>query len=49
METLEEIAMQGKETFLKSGGKRFDIVPCLNDNEDHIDLLEHLIKKHVND
>ncbi len=49
VETLEEIAMQGKETFLKSGGKRFDIVPCLNDNEDHIDLLEHLIKKHVND
>ncbi len=48
VETLEEIAMQGKETFLKSGGKRFDIVPCLNDNEDHIDLLEHLIKKHIN-
>ena len=48
VETLEEIAIQGKETFLKNGGKNFDIVPCLNDNEDHINFLEHLIRKYVN-
>ena len=36
VETLEEIAIQGKESFLKSGGKNFDMIPCLNDNEDHI-------------
>ena len=48
VETLEEIAIQGKETFLKYGGKNFDIVPCLNDNEDHINFLEHLIRKYVN-
>ncbi len=42
VETLEEISIQGKETFLKSGGKNFDVVPCLNDNEDHINLLEKL-------
>ena len=45
VETLEEISIQGKESFLKSGGKNFDVVPCLNDNDDHIDLLEKLTKR----
>ena len=45
VETLEEISIQGKETFLKSGGVNFDVVPCLNDNDDHINLLEKLTKK----
>ena len=44
VETLEEISIQGKESFLKSGGKNFDTVPCLNDNDDHIKLIEKLIK-----
>ena len=44
VETLEEISIQGKESFLKSGGKNFDIVPCLNDCDDHIDLLEKLTR-----
>ncbi len=45
VETLEEISIQGKESFLKSGGKNFDVVPCLNDSDDHINLLEKLIKR----
>ena len=45
VETLEEISIQGKESFLKSGGKNFDVVPCLNDSNDHIDLLENLTKR----
>ena len=45
VETLEEISIQGKETFLEKGGKNFETVSCLNDNEDHIDLLQHLINK----
>jgi ferrochelatase len=36
VETLEEILIQGKESFLNSGGENFDMVPCLNDNDDHI-------------
>ena len=47
VETLEEISIQGKETFLKSGGENFDVVPCLNDNEDHISLIEQLTKKFI--
>ena len=47
VETLEEIAIQGKETFLKNGGKNFDVVPCLNDSNDHIELLLYLINKYL--
>ena len=47
VETLEEILIQGKESFIDAGGKNFDLVPCLNDNEDHIDLFQHLIKRYL--
>ena len=47
VETLEEILIQGKESFLDAGGKNFDLVPCLNDNEDHIDLFQHLIQRYL--
>ncbi len=47
VETLEEISMQGKESFIKNGGTKFDVVPCLNDNDDHINLLQHLAKKFI--
>ena len=47
VETLEEISMEGKESFLGSGGKNFDFVPCLNDNDDHINLFANLVKKYL--
>ena len=43
VETLEEINIQGRESFMKKGGVNFDYIPCLNDNEDHINLLNKLI------
>ena len=48
VETLEEISIQGKESFEKCGGEKFGFIPCLNDNDDHITLLEHLIRKIIN-
>ena len=30
LETLEEIAMQGKETFMQAGGESFTLIPCMN-------------------
>ncbi len=48
VETLEEISIQGRESFEKSGGEKFSFVPCLNDNDDHIELLEHLVNKNFN-
>jgi ferrochelatase len=47
VETLEEISIQGKESFINSGGNNFDLIPCLNDSEDHIKLLSYLINKHI--
>ncbi len=47
VETLEEIDIQGRESFLSNGGKNFDLIPCLNDNSDHIKLFEKLIEKHI--
>ena len=47
VETLEEIAIQGKESFLKAGGSNFDVVPCLNDNDDHIKLISTLVERYI--
>ena len=46
VETLEEISIQGKESFKKNGGENFDVVPCLNHNDDHITLLKYLAEKY---
>tara|TARA_B100001029_G_scaffold52248_1_gene41869 strand:- start:2555 stop:3550 length:996 start_codon:yes stop_codon:yes gene_type:complete len=47
VETLEEISIQGKESFKKFGGEKFEFIPCLNDNDDHITLLEYLVRKNI--
>tara|TARA_Y200000002_G_scaffold312506_1_gene269786 strand:+ start:1176 stop:2168 length:993 start_codon:yes stop_codon:yes gene_type:complete len=47
VETLEEIDIQGRESFLKNGGENFELIPCLNDNLDHINLFENLVKKYI--
>ena len=39
LETLEEIAMEGKEEFLKAGGEKFYAIPCINDSDDWVDVL----------
>ena len=47
VETLEEIDIQGRESFISNGGKNFDLIPCLNDHPDHINLFEKLVKKYI--
>ncbi len=47
VETLEEISIEGKESFVNSGGENFDMIPCLNDNDDHISLLKSLIQRSI--
>jgi ferrochelatase len=39
LETLEEIAIRGKEIFLAAGGESFEQIPCLNDQAPYIDFL----------
>ena len=47
VETLEEISIEAKESFMENGGEKFLTVPCLNHNKEHIDLLEYLVKKYL--
>ena len=44
LETLEEIDIRGRKTFFDAGGKNMTYIPCLNDSEDTITLLENLVK-----
>lgn len=39
LETLEELAMEGRETFLAAGGKDFHYIPALNEHPRWIDAL----------
>jgi protoporphyrin/coproporphyrin ferrochelatase len=45
LETLEEIGMRGRESFLRAGGKEFTLIPCLNEHPRWIDALENMVKK----
>ncbi|RED48863.1 ferrochelatase [Seonamhaeicola aphaedonensis] len=43
LETLEEIAMEGQEIFHEMGGHEFTTIPCLNDDDDFVNLLSNWI------
>jgi ferrochelatase len=47
LETLEEIAMENRETFLDAGGERYEYIPCLNTDEAHIEMLSALTERHL--
>ena len=47
LETLEEIAMENRDTFLGAGGSEYRYIPCLNDSAEHIDMLAGLVERHV--
>lgn len=43
LETLEEIAIEGKSIFLKSGGREFHSIPCLNERDDWVQALAEIV------
>ena len=43
LETLEEIAMEGKEDFLQAGGGEYHYIPCLNERDDWMHALTDLV------
>jgi ferrochelatase len=45
LETLEEISMAGKETFLAAGGEHFEKILCPNDHPAFIDFLANRVQK----
>ena len=47
LETLEELGIRGRETFLGAGGERFALLECLNDSPEGIDMLSGLIRREL--
>ncbi len=47
VETLEEIAIEGAEVFLDAGGTDFAAIPCLNDSEGAIDVIEAIVRREL--
>jgi ferrochelatase len=47
LETLEEIGIECRKTFLDSGGAEFHLLPCLNERADWIDALALIARQHL--
>ena len=47
LETLEEIAIRGRQTFLDAGGEQFAYLPCLNDSKGGIAMLSALLSRQL--
>jgi len=48
LETIEEIADEGKEIFLEAGGESFEHIPCLNDHPTFIRFLSQQVQRWQN-
>ncbi|MEP7130753.1 MAG: ferrochelatase [Sphingomicrobium sp.] len=47
LETLEELGIRGRESFLSSGGEHFALLDCLNDSPEGMAMIEGLITREL--
>ncbi|WP_106795947.1 ferrochelatase [Rhizobium sp. H4] len=47
LETLEEIAEQAAHSFHENGGEKFAHIPCLNDSDDGMKVLEKVVRREL--
>jgi len=47
LETLEELGIRGRETFLQAGGTDFARLDCLNDSDEGMEMLDALIRREL--
>jgi protoporphyrin/coproporphyrin ferrochelatase len=47
LETLEELAMEGREIFMEAGGTDFAYVPCLNDSLPGMEMLDAIVGREL--
>jgi ferrochelatase len=47
LETLEEVAMEYRDKFLELGGESLSLVPALNDDDSHAQLLASIVERHI--
>lgn len=44
LETLEELMVENRDVFLEAGGKTYHYIPALNVRDDHMEMIEHLVR-----
>jgi protoporphyrin/coproporphyrin ferrochelatase len=47
LETLEELAVENRSAFMEAGGERFTYIPCLNDSEEGMKVIEALVRREL--
>jgi ferrochelatase len=47
LETLEELGIRGRDSFVRAGGEKFALLECLNDSPESIAMLERLITREL--
>lgn len=47
LETIEEIGIENRDYFLEAGGERYEYIPALNDDVEHIAMLTDLIHENM--
>ena len=47
LETLEEIGIRGRDSFLAAGGEKFSLLECLNDSVEGMDMLDSLVRREL--
>jgi len=47
IETLEELAMEGRDEFMEAGGTHYSVAPCLNDSDGGIDVIEDIVRREL--
>jgi len=47
LETLEEIAIRGRETFVEAGGQKFAALECLNASDEGLTLLQLIVSREL--
>ncbi len=47
VETLEEINGEAREIFLENGGEKFSFIPCLNDSDGGMDVIETVVRREL--
>jgi ferrochelatase len=47
IETLEEMSIGGRESFLEAGGEKFAYIPCLNDTAPSVDMVEAMVRREL--
>jgi ferrochelatase len=47
LETIEELGVEIRDLFLEKGGEKFARLPCLNESDEGITLIETLAKREI--